>query len=222
MPAGSACADHRDLARVRHLVEDGGKPPDADLAAHPGNRIRGLQTAAPGLHHRDQAVGPEDRGAAEELQARLHVHQQHLLPLEHQVPHHRLQERPLRAGAALAAAADAAQHQQPHAAHADGVRIRQVGHVRVEAEVLAHLVGVGAGPLLDEVLQVDQGRREFRGRHAEGRGEVRIRVGVDQEDRPALAGKQLSPKGGDGRLADTAFSADGDLHEVRGVSKGSG
>ena len=81
-------------------------------AAPRGARINGPLAR---LHHHQQRVHSPGRRASEMLDARLHVHDQRVLPVQHEVGHQRPYQHALRARASRAAGFDCAQHQQRHA-----------------------------------------------------------------------------------------------------------
>jgi len=92
--------DEPQDGKIRQILSEellvGGAP---DLAAHNGDLLeaqvagqvsdmqRGFDAAAPRLHHDDQAIHPLGRRPSQMFDARLHVHDHHLIPEQHHMGH---------------------------------------------------------------------------------------------------------------------------------------
>ena len=90
----------------------------------------------------------------------------------------------------------------------DRVPIRNIGDIRIQLEHLAELPDFGAGTLFDQLALLGDGAdppAQFR-RKPEGRGQIRVRVGIDGQDSASIRRPQPRQRAGHGRFAHPAFA----------------
>ncbi len=162
------------------------------------------------LDNDEHQVDPLGGAPAQVLDACCHVHDDDLVPLEHQVAHQRLEEGALGAEAAPSTGGYRAQGQQGGAVgtlHA--VVLQYVLHLGVEAEHLpVALPGSDTNPVLDKVVVAGQGLPlgPPLDLDAQGGGQVRGGVAVHQDGGTALPSPETANEAGGGGLSHAALA----------------
>ncbi len=150
LPARQSSADEFLIAGRGDLVGDHLQVLEADLLGHPEDPGGAVERAAPGLHDHQHRVDATGSGAPQVFDARLAIHHQRLLLVQHQIGHQRPDQDALRAGAPGSARLDRPQHQKSNSLMEVGVIAGDIRHLRVHLEELPVASDPGAGALLDE------------------------------------------------------------------------
>jgi len=181
-------------------------------------RRRG-QAAPRRLDDDEHRVDEVDRRAAQMLDARVHIQDQHLVLAEEQVREQRLEHRALRADAARSTQIDRAHLQQPYTAMRHAEAIGDVVDARVDLEEATYGPGLGAGALLDQVVHLgDRAQPGAQlGWEAERPGQAGRRVGVRGQHHAPCVGVHLSQQRRQRRLAHSSLAGNRQLHRVTSV-----
>ncbi len=111
--------------------------------------------------------------------AGLHVHDDHLVPGQHDVHHQGLEQGAFRADAPGAPLFHAPKPHQLDAVHLRRQRIGQIVHFGIQLEVAADGSGLGFGTFENQLFHLGDGRNLVGTRYTQGRRKVGVRIGVD-------------------------------------------